>query len=122
MAECCCGSGVTNLLYACSGSANTGFLADQVMRSLARQKVGKSTCLAAMGADLSGFVGSARVATRNIVIDGCPTSCGKKIFDSKGIAHVHFIMTELGVEKGKTEITGELIEDIAGQVAAQVRA
>lgn len=122
MAECCCGSGETNLLYACSGSANTGFLADQVMRCLARQKLGKGTCLAAMGADLSGFVGSARVATRNIVIDGCPTSCGRKIFESKGIAHLHFIMTEFGVEKGKTEITGELIEEVAGQVAAQAKA
>lgn len=30
-------------------------------------------------------------------------------------------MTELGVEKGKTEITGELIEDIAGQVAARAK-
>jgi uncharacterized metal-binding protein len=98
VAECCCGSGEANLLYACSGAANTGFLADQVMRSLALQKVGKSTCLAAMGAELSGFVGSARVATRNIVIDGCPTSCGR------------------------TEITGELIEGIAGQVAARAKA
>jgi len=121
MADCCCGSGETNLIYSCSGAANTGFLADQVMRSLARQKVGKSTCLAAMGADLSGFVGSARVATRNIVIDGCPVACGRKIFESKGIAHAHFILTEFGVEKGKTEITGELIEDITGQVAARAK-
>ena len=28
-------------------------------------------------------------------------------------------MTEFGVEKGKTEITGELIEEIAGEVAAR---
>jgi uncharacterized metal-binding protein len=75
-----------------------------------------------MGADLSGFVGSARVATRNIVIDGCPVACGRKIFESKGLPLVHFIMTEFGVEKGKTEITGELIEDIAGQVAAMAKA
>jgi len=121
VAGCSCGGDCeTNLIYACSGAANTGLLADQVMRSLNREKVGDSTCLAAMGADLSGFLQSARSATRNIVLDGCKVSCGAKIFEKNGIPFKHFIMTEFDVEKGKTAITGDLIEAVAERIAGQI--
>jgi uncharacterized metal-binding protein len=69
-----------------------------------------------------GFIQSARNATRNIVIDGCPVSCGKKIFENKGLPYVHYIMTEFGVEKGKTPITGEVIEEVAAKIAAKIKA
>jgi uncharacterized metal-binding protein len=123
MAGCSCGgNGETNLVYACSGAANTGLLADQVMRTLNRDGVGNSTCLAAMGADLSGFLQSARSATRNIVLDGCKVACGKKIFEKNGLPFSHYVMTDYGVEKGKTAITGELIEDVAQRITEMVRA
>ncbi|MEW6226622.1 MAG: putative zinc-binding protein [Bacillota bacterium] len=123
MAGCSCGVDCeTNLMYACSGAANTGLLADQVMRALNRDGVGASTCLAAMGADLSGFIQSAQSATRNIVLDGCKVSCGAKIFQKNGIAYQHYIMTDYGVEKGKTPITGDLIETVAEQIAAKIQA
>jgi uncharacterized metal-binding protein len=65
MADCCCnGKQTANLIYACSGSANTGLLADQVARRLALEGNGKMTCLAAVGAGLSGFLESARTALR----------------------------------------------------------
>ena len=112
----------TNLVYACSGAANTGLLADQVMRALIRDKVASGTCLAAVGADMSGFHQSARNATRNLVIDGCAVACGKKIFENKGLPYKHFVMTDFGAEKGKTAITGELIEEVAAQVAVLAKA
>jgi uncharacterized metal-binding protein len=121
MAGCTCGGNCeTNLIYACSGAANTGLLSDQVMRALNRDGVGSSTCLAAMGADLSGFLQSARNATRNIVLDGCKVSCGAKIFEKNGLSYQHYIMTDYDVEKGKTPITGELIEAVAERVAGLV--
>ena len=116
----CCGDCETNLIYACSGAANTGLLADQVMRKLNKDGESDSTCLAAVGAELSGFVESARSATRNIVLDGCPVACGKRIFEAKGLPFEHFVMTEFGVEKGKTAITGDLIETIASRVTASI--
>ncbi len=120
---CSCGSDQeTNLVYACSGAANTGLLADQVMRVLIREEVASGTCLAAIGADLSGFLQSARSATRNLVIDGCPVACGKKIFENKGLPYTHFVMTDFGVEKGKTAITGDIIEDVAAKVASKAKA
>jgi uncharacterized metal-binding protein len=123
MAECCCGGDAkTILIYACSGAANTGLLADQVMRALNRDGLGKSTCLAAMGADLSGFLESARSATMNVVLDGCKVSCGAKIFEKNGIPFKHYVMTDFDVEKGKTAITGELIEAVAERIASEVGA
>ena len=58
MAECSCScgsSGKVNLIYACSGAANTGELADLVARGLSKDKTGSMTCLAAMGANFSGL-------------------------------------------------------------------
>ena len=70
--SCSCGSECNaNLLYACSGAANTGMLADQIARTLSSDSKGSMTCLAAVGANLSGFIVSARSADKNIVIDGC---------------------------------------------------
>jgi uncharacterized metal-binding protein len=92
------------------------------MRTLNREGVGSSTCLAALGADLSGFLQSAGSATRNIVLDGCKVSCGKKIFEKNGLPFRQYIMTDFDVEKGKTAITGELIEDVAQRITELVRA
>ena len=118
MAACGCGAdGPVRLLYACSGSANTGLLADGVARRLAKLGIGNMTCLAAVGAKLSGFLESARGAGTNVVIDGCPVSCGAKIFGALDIPFRHFKTTDFGVEKGKTEITGELINKVALKIA-----
>lgn len=89
--SCSCGTS-TNLLYACSGSANTGYLADAVTRTLAANNVGKMTCLAAVGAELSGFVESAKSADRNIILDGCPVACGKKTFERLGLPYEQYRM------------------------------
>ena len=121
MAECCCGSDApVKLLYACSGAANTGYLADNAARRLARLGIGKMTCLAAMGGGLSGFVESAKAAGGNLVFDGCPVACGKKIFENLGIPYNHFVMTDYGVEKGKTEITSELISKTSFALAERI--
>lgn len=125
MADCSCGScgcGTTaqpKLIYACSGAANTGFLADSVVRRFVKIGVGKMTCLAAMGAELSGFIESAR-ASINLVVDGCPVSCGKKIFEKLNLPHIHYKTTDYGVEKGKTEITEDIIRTVTKKIAEEI--
>jgi uncharacterized metal-binding protein len=85
MSQCGCSSeSATRLVMACSGAANTGLLADSVARKLAKLDTGRMTCLAAPGASLSGHVESARGAGENIVLDGCPTACGKHIMGGRG--------------------------------------
>lgn len=122
---CSCSSGgdsTTKLIYACAGAANTGYLADQVARKLNRDGAGDMTCLVAVGADLSGFIETAKAADKNIVIDGCPVACGKKIFESRDIPFAHFITTDFGVEKKKTEITPEVIDRITSEICMAINA
>jgi uncharacterized metal-binding protein len=119
---CGCGNDKerTILITACSGAANTGFLADQVARGLRADKVGAMTCLAALGAELSGYVESARNADLNVVIDGCPVGCGAKTFSKLGIPCEQLVMTDFGAEKGKTVITPEVVADVTRKVAERI--
>jgi uncharacterized metal-binding protein len=87
------------LVLACSGGSNVGQIANNVMIELDRKKIGNAGCLAGIGAALSGFVESAKVA-KTIVVDGCAVSCGKKTAEKYGIQLVqHFVVTELGITK-----------------------
>ena len=117
----CCSDGALNLLYSCSGSSNAGEAADLVMRKLKNLDTGKGTCLAAVGADLSGFIASAKAADSNIVIDGCPIACGKKIMENRDLEYIHILLSEYGVEKGKTEITDELVSAVAEKIDSEIR-
>ena len=57
------------------------------------------SCLAGIGAALSGFIESAKAA-KTLVIDGCPTGCAKKAFEKYGITPTqYFVVTEMGIEK-----------------------
>ncbi len=118
---CSCENRGIKLIYACSGAANTGFLADSISRKLMKEGKGKMTCLTAMGAELSGFIESAKCAQKNIVIDGCPVSCGKKIFEKLGLPFEQYITTDFNIEKGKTEITPEIINRVAVEIIQKIK-
>lgn len=76
-----------------------GQAANNAMVELDKNGVGKGYCLAGLGADLSGFIESAR-SGRTILIDGCPVACGRKTFERQGVApSLYFVVTELGIEK-----------------------
>ncbi len=118
--NCCCGNKATTLIYSCSGAANTGFLADSTARKLMKENKGKMCCLSAVGAGKSGHILSANAADKNIVIDGCNVKCGKTIFEKHKLPFEHFIVTDFGIEKGKTEITTEVIDDFTEKIAKQI--
>ncbi|HNW91740.1 MAG TPA: putative zinc-binding protein [bacterium] len=95
---CCCG-GEKTLIAACSGAANTGQIANRLMLALDEMGKGDAFCLAGIGADISGFIASARAA-RTVVIDGCPVACGKKAFARHNLSPaVHLTVTDAGVKK-----------------------
>ncbi len=116
----CCSNDNLKLIYSCSGAANTGELADRIARKLSSDEGVKMTCLAAVGADLSGFKASANSSEKNIVIDGCKTSCGAKIFKEKGLPFVHFITTEFDVKKGETEINDEVVKSVSHKIRSLI--
>ncbi|GAB4117787.1 MAG: hypothetical protein Kow00103_14750 [Candidatus Caldatribacteriota bacterium] len=116
MNKCCC-STKSRLIYSCSGAANTGEIADQISRKLAKEGYGNMTCLASVGTHISGFVESAKGADENITIDGCSIACAKKILENIGVTPIKsFTVTEMGIEKGKTLVTEEIINEISNKI------
>lgn len=111
----CCGGG-TVLLYSCSGAADVGCIADRVVRILSKEKIGKMTCLAGVGARLSGFIASAQGADRNIVIDGCPIACAQKGLEAIGVTPEVYNLAHYGCQKGSTAVNDELVEEIAMRI------
>lgn len=111
MAEDCCSTG-TRLLYACSGASDVGEIADGVARRLRGEGFAMMTCLAGIGADLSGFVESARGVDANITVDGCPIACARKNLERIGITPQSYILSDFGLEKGKTPVSVEIIEKV----------
>jgi len=59
-------------------------------------------------------------AADNIVLDGCKVACGAKTFEKEGIPFLHYVMTDYGVEKGKTLVSDDLVEGIASKIAESV--
>jgi uncharacterized metal-binding protein len=117
MADCC--SGGVKLLYSCSGAADVGQIADRVTRNLRDQGFGRMTCLAGIGADLSGFVESAKAADVNITIDGCGTLCAKKALERIGVTPASYVLTDFGIEKGKTPPTDEIVHTLCDRIMRQ---
>jgi uncharacterized metal-binding protein len=114
--ECCGGAQAKNvLLYACSGGANVAEISDRVARELMSDGCGKMFCLAGLGAEIQGMIQTARDADMNVVIDGCPMDCAKKIFDRIGVTNYKQIrVTDLGIEKVKgVKCTDEQVRKVA---------
>ena len=105
MADCCCSSGTkkkTVLIYACSGGANVAEVADKAARELMFAGQGSVFCLAGIGAGIESMVAQAKQADVNLVLEGCPMDCAKKIFDKAGVTnYTHVRVTDLGIEKKK---------------------
>ena len=117
MVECC--GGGAKLVFACSGCSDVGEVADKAARALSKAGFGKMSCLAGLGGNLSGFVESAKGADENIVIDGCPVACAKKIFERIGVTPSSYILTEMGLVKGETPVDDEVVQVVCRQIQGQ---
>lgn len=98
MESCTCSS-ATGLIFSCSGGSNVGQITNQAAVELTKAKTGKMYFLAGVGGHIESFTDSSREA-RNVVIDGCPVSCAKKIFEHAEIPISEYIVvTELDIKK-----------------------
>jgi uncharacterized metal-binding protein len=96
----CCAPGIPTLIFACSGSSNVGQLTNSLALRLAREGVGTMSCLAGVGAHLSGFVVPAKDCERLVVLDGCDHRCALKTFEHvEAKPHVYLNLTEQGFVK-----------------------
>ena len=116
MADCGCGGSCKEkVLFACSGAADVGELSDKVARKLRKDGFGKMSCLAGIGAKLDSFLKTAKTS-QTVIIDGCSVNCGKKAAETAGITAVVVTLTEMGLEKGKSPVTDELVSKTAESI------
>jgi uncharacterized metal-binding protein len=119
-AKCSCncnqGSGPAALIYPCSGSADTGEIADRAARRLDAEDAAWMSCLAGIGGRVSGLMANAAAAPALLAIDGCPHDCAKKTLELAGFTHVrHLRVTDLGFKKGQTPAGDEAVAAVVRQ-------
>lgn len=130
MSEKCCTTNSDVMLLACSGGSNVGQLSNRAAVELTQEGFGKMFCLAGIGAQLSGFVQSAKDVPVMVAIDGCQVGCTKSILEKARVDLKHYlVLTNEGIEKNKNfELERSEIEQVktavkrvanqAGSVAA----
>ena len=120
--SCECGQ-APKLIFACSGAADVGGLADQVARKMTRDGLGKMFCMAGIGGRVEGILNTTRGAAKILAIDGCPINCTKKCLEEAGFAEFeHLQLADLGMVKGQTEICERTIDQAAAAGAALIAA
>lgn len=114
----CCSAGPT-LIFACSGAADVGEIADQAARKLTKDGLGKMFCLAGIGGRIDPIMEKTRSASKIFAIDGCNLDCVKNCLEQAGFMNFeHIRVTDLGMEKGKTEVTDENIAKVIEKSSA----
>jgi uncharacterized metal-binding protein len=111
-------------LIPCSGAADTGEIADRAARKFAQGGCASMFCLAGVGANLGGFIASAKGADRLLVIDGCNLECARKTLAEKGITEniIHVRVSDLGFVKGKSPATTERIDAVVAELSKKLTA
>ena len=109
-------SAAPKLIFACSGAADVGEIADRAARKLTREGKGKMFCLAGVGGRVPGIMKSTEAAAAILAIDGCPLNCVKNCLEQAGFATFqHLQLADLGMEKGKTAVSQENIARVAAK-------
>ena len=106
--------GGPRLVFACSGAADVGAVADQAARKLSRDGVGQMFCLAGIGGRVSGIMKTTEVADAILAIDGCPLDCAKNSLMEAGFTEFkHLQLADVGLNKCSTDVSDENIERVA---------
>ena len=107
-----CQGGAT-LIFACSGAADVGAIADQAARKLTQAGAGAMFCLAGVGGRVDPIMAKTRAASQVLAIDGCGLDCVKKTLELAEISNVrHLRVTDLGLEKGKSPATDQNVDQV----------
>jgi uncharacterized metal-binding protein len=113
--KCGC-NGAADLMFCCSGVADTAEIGDRATRQLHKEGVARMYCLAGIPAKAELIVNNTKAAARILVIDGCETDCARLTMEAGGFrGFLHLRVTDLGMEKTKSPVTGERIAKVAEQ-------
>jgi uncharacterized metal-binding protein len=107
------------LIFACSGAADVGAVADQAARRLDRAGIATMRCHAGIGGRIPAILKRTRWAQALVAIDGCSRDCVKHCLQHAGfVKFAHLRVTDLGFEKGQTDISDASIDRVADEVSA----
>jgi len=119
--KCACNGG-PDLMFCCSGAADTAEIADLAVRDLHKAKDARMFCLAGIAGDVETIVVNTQAANRMLVVDGCDSDCAEKTMRKNGFNNfIHFRVTDLGWEKGKTPVTAERVAEAAARLRIILR-
>jgi uncharacterized metal-binding protein len=106
---CSCGNEKkVTLVFPCSGASNVGQITNELALRMTREGAGAMSCLAGVGAHISGFEVSARDCDQLVVLDGCPQRCAAKVFEHVGIKpHVHLLLSDHDFKKRKGALVSQ---------------
>lgn len=118
MSNCGCScNAAPKFVFACSGGADVGEVADQAARELSRQGEIKMFCLAGIGGQVSGIVKSTEAADMIVAIDGCPLNCASKTLENAGFSQFEQVqLDDLGLIKGSAPASRENIDTVVKEV------
>jgi len=109
--KCC--SGGPRLIFACSGAADVGEIADRAARELSKNGLGTMFCLTGVGGRVDGIMKKTAEASDILAIDGCNLDCTKNCLEQAGFSRFkHLRITDLGMEKGHTPATEDNIVEV----------
>jgi len=109
--------GDSNLMFCCSGAADTAEIGDLAVRRLHKSKEAKMFCLAGIAGGVELIVTNTQAAGRLVVVDGCDSDCARLTMEKNGFRDfAHFRVTDLGWEKGKTPVSEERIAAVMEEI------
>lgn len=118
--SCACAAAPT-LIFACSGAADVGEVADQAARQVTREGKGRMFCLAGIGGKVSGIVKTTEAAARVLAIDGCSLNCARKTLEEAGFSgFAHLNLDDLGLRKGETTPDAATVARVAAEATARL--
>jgi uncharacterized metal-binding protein len=107
-------SGGCKLIFACSGAADVGAIADQAARMLTADGEGQMLCLAGIGGRVTRIMEQTSDAEKILAIDGCSTACTAKGLKEAGFRDFeHLQLADLDFEKGNCPVNEENIASAA---------
>ncbi len=114
-------SGGAKLIFACSGAADVGQVADLAARRVSQNGAGKMFCITGIGGRVPGIMSTTQAAQKILAIDGCPLDCVKRTLESAGYSGFeHLQLADLGLEKGKTPPVESTIAAVATECAKRL--
>ena len=121
-ANSCECSAAPTLIFACSGAADVGEIADLVARRLTQEGAGKMFCLAGVGGRVDPILETTQAAKQIVALDGCPLDCVRQTLELASIANFqHLRVTDLGMKKGESAATPEVVAQVAQKTRSLMR-